>query len=75
LKVQLHATTDSTKLNPAQLEILRLFNRPISDTDLEELRQELAQYLLERERNSANKAWDENGFSDTYLTDLHERTP
>jgi hypothetical protein len=67
--------TELTKLNQTQLDILRLFNRPISDAELQEIRQLLTAHLFKRVRNGANQAWDENGYTDAQLMDLHERTP
>jgi hypothetical protein len=72
---QLTAMTELTKLNPTQLDILRLFNRPISDAELEEIRQLLAAHLLKRVRSAANQTWDEKGYTDAHLKELHERTP
>lgn len=50
-------------LNNAQLEILKLFQQEQSEDDLKEIKSLLTAYLAEKVTRSADKAFDEKGYS------------
>ncbi|HYV94691.1 MAG TPA: hypothetical protein VE978_23150 [Chitinophagales bacterium] len=53
----------SQKLSNLQLELLKLFSRNISEEELLDIRRMLARYFMERAVDSADKIWDERGYS------------
>ncbi len=57
-------------LTHAQLEILRAFSHELSGTELEEFRDVIAQFFGKRAIELANKAWDENGWSEEDMEKL-----
>ncbi|MDX1939474.1 MAG: hypothetical protein SFU99_02925 [Saprospiraceae bacterium] len=50
-------------LNAAQLEIIKLFDRDLSEKDLRELKQVLIEFLAKKVVEEADKAFDEKGYS------------
>jgi len=56
----------SAVLNPslsnAQLELLKLFSRDFSETDLLELKKVLVKFLAQKAIRAANKTMDEKGW-------------
>jgi hypothetical protein len=66
------------KLSNLQIELLKVFSRNISDTQLLEIRQILAQYFAQKATDEMDRLWDEKGWSnDTMDAFLDEkmRTP
>jgi len=65
-------------LTNLQLELLRVFSREVSEKELLEIRQLLAQYFAEKAMDLADKTWEEKGYTeedeDRFL-EGHERTP
>jgi len=53
-------TTPFTNL---QAELLKLFATEIPDEHLQELKKIIAQFLLEKARDKADKIWDERGYT------------
>lgn len=53
----------SLKLSNLQLELLKVFSRKVSDDELTDIRRMLAKYFMERAKNSADKIWEERGYS------------
>lgn len=51
-------------LSNAQLEILKAFSYNLNNQELEEFKEIIAQYFAQRAILSANKAWDEKGWTD-----------
>lgn len=51
-------------LTPAQREILSLFRRDLPDEAWEELRALVADFFARRAVASADRAWDERGYTD-----------
>ena len=47
-----------------QLELLKVFSRNVSDEDLLELKDILANFFAEKLVKRANKVWDEEGWTD-----------
>ncbi|GAA3963032.1 hypothetical protein [Hymenobacter antarcticus] len=54
----------SPRFSNMQLELLRLYSRNLSDEELGEIKQLLADYFAERAIAGANAWWDANNFSD-----------
>ncbi|MFN7119383.1 MAG: hypothetical protein ACK4TA_21475 [Saprospiraceae bacterium] len=50
-------------LNTAQLEILKLFDRQMSEAELMELKQLLIDFLAKKVVEEADKAFDEKGYT------------
>lgn len=46
-----------------QLELLKLFSTGLSDSELKELRDLLANFYADKSIKAADKAWDEKGLS------------
>jgi hypothetical protein len=66
------------KLSNLQIELLKVFSRNISDTQLLEIKQILAQYFAQKATDEMDRLWDEKGWSnDTMDAFLDEkmRTP
>ena len=51
-------------LNKTQLEILKLFQQEQSEEDLKEVKSLLVTYLADKVTRSADKAFDEKGYTD-----------
>jgi len=62
------------KVNPpltnVQAELLKLFAREIPDEELEELKNVIARFLLEKARDKADKLWDERGYDEKTIDRL-----
>lgn len=54
-------------LSNVQSEMLKLFSSDIPEDHLVELKKVMAEFLLEKARNKADKIWDEKGYSDSLL--------
>jgi hypothetical protein len=57
------AQNSHTELNPIQVSLLRLFNRPMSDNETEELKKLLLNYYSERLEQEVTKVIEEKGYS------------
>ena len=57
-------------LSNVQLEMLKLFTSDIPEEHLAELKKVMANFLLEKARDKADKLWDEKGYSDEMLNKL-----
>lgn len=51
-------------LSPAQRELLTLFRHDLPEETWEDLRGVISQFFAERAIEAANRAWDENGWTD-----------
>jgi hypothetical protein len=72
------ANTLETPLTPAQLQILKLFARDLSEAELLEIKRLLVKYFAEKLSSKATEVWDANNWSadDTErLRNRHFRTP
>lgn len=62
------------KVNPPltniQAELLKLFARQIPDTQLEELKNVIARFLLEKARDKADKIWDEKAYNEQKIDEM-----
>lgn len=54
-------------LSNAQLEILKLLSTNLSESELKELKNELAQFYAKKAIQSANQAWQEKGFTNALM--------
>ncbi|KAA3633937.1 MAG: hypothetical protein DWQ02_12285 [Bacteroidetes bacterium] len=66
------------KLNPIQLELLKLFSTNISDSDLSILKKILLDFRMKRAVDAANEAWEEKNWTEKdvqRILDTHMRTP
>ncbi|MBI9037990.1 MAG: hypothetical protein JEY97_07650 [Bacteroidales bacterium] len=52
--------TIKTPLTNLQLELLKLYTKPISKTDLLEIKKIIAQYFANKAMDLADDVWDEN---------------
>lgn len=62
--------TPSPSLTNVQLELLKVFSYQVSDEDLLELKDTLAKFFAEKAIQSANQAWDEQGWDDQKVDEL-----
>ena len=51
-------------LSNVQLEILNVFSHQLSDEELLEFKDAIAQYFADRAVRAADRAWDEKGWTD-----------
>ncbi|NBC09702.1 MAG: hypothetical protein GVY26_21115 [Bacteroidetes bacterium] len=62
--------TPSPSLTNVQLELLKVFSYQVSGEDLLELKDTLAKFFAEKAIQSANQAWDEQGWDDQKVDEL-----
>ncbi|UOE40855.1 hypothetical protein MTP09_13265 [Chryseobacterium suipulveris] len=73
-----NASTSLGKLNPLQLEILKLFSRNLDEKDLKEIKKLIVRYLAEKAIHQADKIWEKNNWTDKDMERMllrEERTP
>ena len=51
------------RLSNVQIELLKLYATDLSEEDLQELRQQLAQFYARKSVQKANEAWQEKGLT------------
>lgn len=51
------------KLTNAQLELLKLFSRPMTDEEVKELRTVLATHYAKKATEEIDRLWDERGYT------------
>jgi hypothetical protein len=56
-----------SKLTPAQLVVLELFNFPMSESEVDELKKVLVEFYHTKLEQSLNNLWDERNMSDSEL--------
>jgi len=72
------ATNLKSPLNPAQLEILKLFSRDLAEEDLLAIKRLIVKYLAEKASRMADEIWQEKGWTNEDMDELshtHLRTP
>lgn len=57
------ATNLKSPLNPAQLEILKLFSRDLGEEDLLAIKRLIVKYLAEKASRMADQIWQEKGWT------------
>jgi hypothetical protein len=60
----------ATPFTNLQAELLRLFAAEIPEEHLRELKKIIAQFLLEKARDKADKIWDERGYTQQTIEHL-----
>lgn len=64
------------KLTNAQLELLKLFSRPMSDEEVAELKDYLVQFYAKKAMDEVDRLWDERGYTqetmDEWLSHEHK---
>jgi hypothetical protein len=68
----------TTALTNVQLELLKIFSREISASDLLELKKVLSEFFAKKLIESADQAWKEQGWNEEKAQELlksHLRTP
>jgi S-adenosylmethionine synthetase len=68
----------STKLNPVQIHLLKMFSRPIKENDLLEIKTLLSNYYAKKVDEESDKIWEEKKMSQNSIQELlntHIRTP
>ncbi|MBC7891431.1 MAG: hypothetical protein H7Y12_04385 [Sphingobacteriaceae bacterium] len=70
--------TLQTPLTNLQLELLKVFARPVSEPDLLEIRRMLAKFFAEKAMNLADEAWEAQGWTaedtERLLREHHRKT-
>jgi hypothetical protein len=60
-----------TAINPplsnVQIELLKLYSTGVSDETLIDLKKTMAKFFLDRLRKTADKIWEEKGYSDAQM--------
>lgn len=56
-------TVEPNKLSNVQQEILKLYSTDLNESDINELKFQLAQYYAHKATSQADKVWDEKGYS------------
>jgi len=56
-------TMQPSKLSNVQQEILKLYSTELSETDLNELKSQLAHYYAHKAISQADKIWKEKGYT------------
>jgi hypothetical protein len=65
-------------LTPAQLEILKVLARPMTEQEIMELKRVIVQFFAQKLIQQANTVWDQNGWTPAdseQLSKRHLRTP
>lgn len=65
----------TTQLNEAQLELLKLFSRKLTEQDVRELKQQLVVFLNEKAQQEADRLWDEGKVTGQKLDELLKSHP
>ena len=58
------------KLSNVQLELLKLYERNISDKDLIELKDHIGLFFLDRYVKKADEAWEKNGWTEATMEEF-----
>jgi hypothetical protein len=67
-----------TRLNSVQIHLLKMFSRPIKETDLVEIKTLLSNYYAKKVDEESDKIWDEKNMNQDKIQKLlntHLRTP
>jgi hypothetical protein len=62
------------KFNTAQLALLKVVARPVSDEDLTAIRKMIVQYFIEKLRDRADEVWTENNWTDEDILNMNLRS-
>lgn len=61
-----------TPVSNFQIELLKLFATDLSEEDLQELREQLAQFYARKSVGKANEAWQEKGLTQEEMNEWLE---
>lgn len=68
--------TLKTPFSNIQLELLKLYARQVSDSDLSNIKELIGQYFAQRLTSLADDAWEKNNWTDAdmerILNDVHQ---
>lgn len=67
------AQNSHTELNPIQVSLLRLFNRPMSDKETKELKKLLVNHYSEQLEEEVTKVVAEKGYTQKNFDDILNR--
>ena len=67
------AQNSHTELNPIQVSLLRLFNRPMSDNETRELKKLLVDHYSDQLEEEITKVVSEKGYSQKDFDDMLNR--
>lgn len=57
----------ATKMTNLQQELLKVFSRDILENELKEIKTILIKYFADKATKSANKVWDEQGYTNVLM--------
>ena len=60
----------SSKLSNAQLELLKVFSRDMSDAELAEFKRYIVSFYATKAKDAADRVWEEEGWDDDYVQKL-----
>lgn len=72
------ASSSLHRLNETQLYLLRLFEHPINDKQLKDIKELISNYLASQVDDLSEQVWEERGFSEETMEQIlrtHLRTP
>ncbi|RYF69525.1 MAG: hypothetical protein EOO39_17390 [Cytophagaceae bacterium] len=70
--------TLQSPLNEAQLELLRMFARPVEDADWQHIKAMITDYFAAKAIHEANEVWERGNWDNSKVDELlgvHLRTP
>ena len=62
------------QFSDAQLELLKVIARPVSDDDLRAIKKLIVKYFIDKLRDRTDEAIKENNWTETDLLDMHFRS-
>lgn len=72
------SSTQPAPLTNLQVELLKVFTRPVSDPDLKSIKQMISLFFANKAIKEADAVWEERGFSEDTMMEwqkTHLRTP
>ena len=69
------ATAIKQPFSNIQLELLKLYSRNVSDSDLVQIKLLLAHYFAEKAMDEADRIWEEKGYTAEKILETHRRAP
>ena len=62
------------QFSTAQLELLKVIARPVSDDDLRAIKKLITKYFLDKLRDRADEVFEENNWNEDDLLNMHFRS-
>ena len=69
------ATAIKQPFSNIQLELLKLYSKDISESDLIQIKLLLAHYFAEKAMYEADQIWEEKNYTAKKILETHRRTP